>query len=94
MDWMEEELERALARTAPPPGFAERILAEARRRNAPVPVRKRWAIAAAALLAMAGSSFAWREHRGAVARREVMLAVRITAVRLNRIQAQVREAAR
>jgi hypothetical protein len=90
MDWLEEELKRALARPDAPPGFDARVLRRVERRPAHAGAR-RWLALAASLTVIAGSTVAWREHRGAVAKREVMTALRITADKLNHIQARVKE---
>jgi hypothetical protein len=90
MDGLEEELRRALARRDAPPGFAGRVLGEAERRR-PRRSARRWLAVAASLALMAGSAAGWRQYQGAVAKRQVMLALRITAEKLNRIQTQVRE---
>jgi hypothetical protein len=90
MDWLEEELRKALARKEPPPDFAARVRAAAR----PRPIfARRWLSAAAALLVIAGGAggLAWRHHRGMVAKRQVMLALQISAAKLQRIQAHLRE---
>lgn len=108
MDWLEQELKQALERKDPPPGFAERVTAAAGRGIAPVPrpvanapkrpavpkrlLMPRWLPVAAAVLLIAGGSAAYREHQGRVAKERVMLAMRITAGKLNHIQAHVREA--
>ena len=103
MDWLEEELSRALERKEPSPDFAARLAARVaaqgaapiaidggRRRVFTVP---RWFPVAAAILVMVGGGeAAWRRHQGMVAKEQVMLAMRITAGRLNHIQAHVREA--
>ncbi len=91
MDWLEEELRHALSRKEPSPDFAARVRAAVRPR--PVFALRRWIATAAALLVVAGSTggFAWRQHRGMVAKRQVMLALRISAAKLNYIQAHVRE---
>jgi len=102
-DWLEQELARALERKPPSPDFAARVIERAAGRMAPGaanagPPRReftlpRWLPAAAAVLVLAGSSgFAWRRHQGMVAKDQVMLAMRITAGKLNRIQAHMREA--
>jgi hypothetical protein len=53
----------------------------------------RWLPAAAAVLVIAGGSgVAWRRHQGMVAKEQVMLAMRITAGKLNHIQEHMREA--
>jgi len=89
MDWLEEELHRALARKEPSPDFAARVSAAARRpRGFVLP---RWVPAAAAIFVIAGGSMAYRRHQGIVAKEQVMLAMRLTAGKLNRIQAHVRE---
>lgn len=92
MDRLEEELRIALARKAPDPGFADRVTrAAAERRVIAFPL-PRWAMAAAATVVLGvGGAMAYREHQGEVAKEQVMTAMRITAVKLNRIQAHVRE---
>ena len=96
MDWLEQELKQALKRKEPSPDFAARVAAAAghgvvapRRR---VFVLPRWMPAAAAVLLIAGGGAAYRRHRGMVAKERVMLAMRITAGKLNHIQSHVREA--
>jgi hypothetical protein len=107
MDWLEKELSQALERKEPSPDFAARVAARvaaqeisARGAAVIVPVRRarvfslpRWLPAAAAVLLIAGSGeFAWRRHQGRVAKEQVMLAMRITADKLNHIQSHMREA--
>ena len=90
MDWLEEELKQSLARKQPSPGFADAVVRAARRPSR-VFVMPRWLPAAAAVVVMAGGSFAWREYQGHVAKERLMLAMKITAGSLNRIQARVKE---
>jgi len=94
MDRLEEELKKALAREAPSDGFAERVAARAasaEKRVAVFPL-PRWSMAVAATVLLGvGGGLAYREHRGEVAKEQVMQAMRITAVKLNHIQAHVRE---
>ena len=100
MDWLEQDLNRALERKDPPPDFTERVVAEARRGGvqAVAPRRAvfalpRWLPVAAAVLLIAGGGAAYRRHQQGVAAKErVMLAMRITAGKLNHIQTHVREA--
>jgi hypothetical protein len=86
MDWLEEELKRALERKMPSADFASRVKAAAaaprRRRFAAPP----WMAAAAVVLLMAGGSLEYREYRGRLAKERVLLALRITAGKLNYIQ--------
>jgi hypothetical protein len=93
MDRLEEQLRGALARKEPSAGFADRVAtaAAADRRVVRMPM-PRWAMAAAATIVLGvGSGLAYRQHQGEVAKEQVMTAMRITAVKLNRIQAHVRE---
>jgi len=107
MDWLEKELSQALERKDPSPDFARRVAARvAAQEGAPVaaPVAistrrprvftlPRWLPVAAAVLVIAGGSgAAWRRHQGMVAKDQVMLAMRITAGKLNHVQAHMREA--
>ena len=101
MDWLEQELKQALERKDPSPDFAARVAAAAAggapaggapvRMPRPFRVLPRWLTAAAAVLLLAGGA-AYRQHEGRVAKERVMLAMRITAGRLNHIQARVKEA--
>jgi hypothetical protein len=88
MDWLEEELQQALERKMPSADFAARVkaaaAAERRRWYAPRP----WMAAAAAILLMAGGATEYREYRGRMAKERVLLALRITAGKLNYIQAR------
>jgi len=87
MDWLEDELKRAFARQEPPADFAARAIARARRhRGTMLP---RWAIAAAGVLAVAAGGYDYRWRRGEAAKREVLLAFRITATKVNHIRMQV-----
>jgi hypothetical protein len=89
MDWLEEELHRAFAHREAPDGFAARVIAKAGRGTAAA--ARRWIAAAAAALPIAcAAGYAWREHQGAIARREVLLAFKITASKMNRIQAHIK----
>ena len=100
MDWLEEELRQALERKEPPPGFADRVMrraaAPAAFRPAPRPVfhRQRWLATAAAIAVAIGAGMSYRQHQGAVAKEQVMAAVRFAAVKVNHIQTQVREVTR
>ena len=96
MDWLEQELKQALERKDPSTGFAARVTAATS--GGPVLVRRpvrmlpRWLPVAAAVLLIAGGGAAYRQHQGRVAKDQVMLAMRITAGKLNHIQAHMREA--
>ena len=89
MDRLEESLKIALARKDAPPGFAQRVTRRAEAR----PAVSRWlAAAAAVVLVVAGSGAAYRRRQGEVAKEQVMTAMKITAVKLHRIQVHVQEA--
>ena len=87
MDWLEHELKHALARKEPSPEATRAFLSVARRRR-PIP---RWIAAAAAVVVLAGGGEAYRWHRGMEAKRQVMEAMRLTANKLNHIQARLKE---
>jgi hypothetical protein len=95
MDWLEEELKRALARTEPGPGFAGRVSAAARRSaGGPGVLSRRWLATAASLLVLAGGGIGYRWYQGVRAKDEVMLAVRLAGGKLNRVQSRVMEVAK
>jgi hypothetical protein len=87
MDWLEDELRRALAREDPPDGFAERVLA---RRERGTSSARRWLAAAAMVVVAAGAAGAWRQHQGNHAKQEVMLALRLASAPMDRIQSEIR----
>jgi len=93
MSSFDDELRGALRRVEPPPGFAERVLARVaaerarpgwrahlRRVFGPAPLRLA-AVAALALVIVAGVGYE-RHARGEEAKRQVLLALRITARQL------------
>jgi hypothetical protein len=88
MDWLEEELKRALARQEPAPDFAAR--GAARRNAAGVPAR-RWLAVAASVVVLAGGGMGYRWHQGVQAKEQVMAALRLAGGKLSRVQSQVRE---
>lgn len=89
MDWLEQELQRALAPKQPAPGFSARVTAAVRRsRLAPA---RRWIAIAASLFVLSGAGAAYRWHQGVAAKDQVMLAVRLAAHKLNHVQARVLE---
>ena len=85
MDDLEQQLRRAFEREDPPPGFADRVIERTRARRA----APRWMAAAAAVLVLAGAGYGYRWQQGEAAKREVLLAFRLTSVKLNHIQMQV-----
>jgi len=91
MDWLEQELHKALARKEPAGGFDERVGAAAKRgqnRVVTMPVR-RWLAAAAAVVVLAGGGAGYRWHQGQTAKQQVLLAMRIAGGKLYRVQAQI-----
>ena len=94
MDRLEESLKSALARKEPPDGFAQRVAGRAAARPAPAPstwVPQRWIAAAAVVVMAVGGGVAYRQRQGEMAKEQVMQAMKITAVKLHRIQAHVQE---
>jgi hypothetical protein len=91
-DEFENELRAALGREAAPPGFARRL-----RARLPIPIWRRpvvWAIAAALLLAAlvppAVSEYQKRQQERAVeAHRQLVIALRITSVKLRQVRERV-----
>ena len=93
MDWLEDELKQALGRKQPSPDFDARVTAAAGRRSVlrfPVLAMPRWLAAAAAVLVITGAGAGYRHHQGEAAKEQVMLAMRITGQKLNRIQVQMK----
>jgi hypothetical protein len=86
---LEQELQQALSRKDPPPGFAERVEAAAARPRPVAPVR--WLALAASVVLLIGGAAAYRQHQGQVAKQQLMTAMKITAVKLNHIQTRVWE---
>ena len=105
MDRFERELRRAMRRVEPPPGFAERVFAEAaaasgrrgwRGRLAGFlgPPVRRWAVAAAAalvILAGIGYEREMRRRQGELARQQVLEALEITAEQFQIARRHVRK---
>jgi len=87
MDWLENELRRALAREDPPDGFAQRVMARSARRPSGT---RRWLAMAAMVVVAAGAAGAWRQHQGYEAKREMMLALRLASAPVDRIQSEIR----
>ena len=83
MDWLEQELKQALARKEPAPDFDSRL----RRRL--VRTLPRWFAAAAAVIVIAGGGAIYRHHQGEQAKEQIMLAMRLTGSKLNRVQSHV-----
>ncbi len=93
MNDLEQQLRAALERKAPSPFFESRVLGAARRRRPAARLRWVWAIAAG-LLAVTG--VVWQHERaiqeqaaGQAAKAHLELALRITSVKLQKIQQRV-----
>ena len=91
MDRLEESLKSALARKDPPPGFAAQVAARAAANGRGRSYTPRWVAAAAVVVMAVGSGVAYRRHQGEMAKEQVMQAMKITAVKLHRIQSHVQE---
>ena len=89
MDWLEEELKSALSRKEPSEGFDDRVLRAAKKPKVVQMPKRRWLAAAAAIVVLAGAGEGYRWHRGQLAKEQVMLAMRITGGKLNRVQMQI-----
>jgi hypothetical protein len=102
MNRLENELRNAMKREEPPEGFAERVLARAAgtkqisRTNILMRPAFRWASAGAmcVLLAVAGMEYRHAKQeqaRGEAAKAQLMLALRITADKLQLAQEKVQQ---
>jgi hypothetical protein len=100
MKRLEEELQNSLRREEPPEGFAERILAAAVERKPSAWQRLfawpglRWALAGAMCLMLAVIGIEYKQAlneqaRGEAAKEQLMLALRITADKLQLAQEKV-----
>ena len=92
MDWLENELKRALARKEPRLDFAERVSGAVRSPAGGRVSLRRWVAVAASVALLAGGSAGYRQYEGIRAKRQVMLAVRLAGGTLNRVKTQVMEA--
>lgn len=97
IDKFEQELQQALERRPAPPGLKRKVMAE-RGRLRTERIRSRTVIwqrlaASVALAAVAGGGLAWREReqerKGEEARRQVMIALRITGHALSQMKTQL-----
>jgi len=97
LNQFEQELRQALERRPAPPGLKRKIMAE-RSRLRTQRLRSRAVIwqrlaASLALVAVIGGGVAWREReqerKGEEARRQVMIALRITGHALNTVKTQL-----
>ena len=102
MNRLENELRNAMKRDEPPEGFAERVLARTAETRQALPIsifRRptfRWALAGAmcVLLAVAGIEYRQAKQeqaRGEDAKAQLMLALRITANKLQLAQEKVQQ---
>ena len=100
MKRLEDELRNAMRREEPPEGFAERVLAQAAATKQSVWAgafawrRLRWALAGALCLALVVAGIEYRQAqeeraRGEAAKEQLMLALRITAGKLQFVQSKI-----
>ena len=96
MDWLEQELKQALDRKQPSADFAERVAARAARDRSVHRgwFARPWLAAAATVTLVVGGAVEYREYRGRQAKEQVMLALRLTSGKLNRIQTMALRASR
>jgi hypothetical protein len=86
----ETQLRAALQRRDPPPGFAERVLAQTQPRKSPNRV---WAMLAIAAM-LTGGIFVYRdyqERRAEEAREQALTALRITAEKLDLVREKLNQ---
>jgi hypothetical protein len=89
---LDDELRSALSRREPSPDFAARVLA----RVSAAPPRRathawtRWVAGIAAAVMLTAGTLEYRHYEGERAKEQVLLAVRIAAVKLSKAQKKVR----
>ena len=94
---LEDELRKALRRTDPPEGFAERVLARTASARRPghrsFGARLAWAAALVAVLGIGGYLYQQRQERlrGERAKQEVVMALRLAASELDSAMQKVQE---
>jgi hypothetical protein len=90
MNEFEDLLRRELRRREPPAGFAERVLARLPEKK---PAQHRWkpllALAASLAVATVGVAAGYRYHQAREAKQQLLLALEITAAKLEMAQAKV-----
>jgi hypothetical protein len=90
---LDEELRSALRREDPSPGFARRVVMQAQSTPAPKTSRRPamlWAMAMAAMLVIGVTgTFEYRQMKAERAGREAVLALRITAEKLNQTRDKI-----
>ncbi len=102
MNRLEDELRNAMRREEPPEGFAERVLARASEKRQSVWTgvfasrQLRWALAGALCLVLVVSGVEYKRAkeeraRGEAAKEQLMLALRITADKLQLVQEKVQQ---
>ena len=87
---LEEQLKGALARKAAPDGFAERVTARAAAGSGTI-ICATVGCGGGGSGEVVGGGVAYRHHQGEIAKEQVMTAMKITAVKLHRIQTHVLE---
>ena len=90
MDEFEELLREQLQRREPPAGFAERVMSRVAQQR---PRRRQWprllALAASVTVMTIGVSEAYRYHQARQAKEQLMVALEITAAKIEVAQAKV-----
>ena len=100
MENLDEQLKNALRRVDSPPGFAERVLAQAKGERRPVrgsfwrAPMLRWAVAAVVIIAASVGAFEYRREQraraqGEAAKQQAVIALRIAGAKLKLAQAKV-----
>jgi hypothetical protein len=82
------QLQRALRRRDPSAGFAERVIARASKRSGP---SRLWLVSAVAAMLLIGilANREYQQHRAEEARRQALVALRITAEKLNTVRSKM-----
>lgn len=92
MSQFERDLRETLRHRRPPPGFAEKVLARARKSELRRTFGRWLAVAALVAVMIGGGALVWQQHRqaeGEKAKEQLMAGLRITGSKLRSVQGRL-----